>query len=143
MILWCGVAWRGVAWCGVVWCGAVRCGVVWCGVVWCGVVWCGVVWCGVVWCGVPKALLPEGNGWDVDPRVQVIGRAVCVSARCVLVCCCTAGTSAQSHLAGTALPTTAVSIAQRGNESSATGPQHFPPPLSCFPSSLLPSLAFL
>ena len=30
---------------------------------------------------------------------------MCLSARCVLVCCCTAGTSAQSHLAGTALPT--------------------------------------
>ena len=42
---------------------------------------------------------------------------------------------------------TAVSIAQRGNESSATGPPALPPPLppplSCFPSSLLPSLAFL
>ena len=38
---------------------------------------------------------------------------------------------------------TAVSIAQRGNESSATGPPAPPPPLSCFPSSLLPSLAFL
>ena len=62
---------------------------------------------GVVWCGVPKALLPQGNGLDVYPRVQVNGRAVCLSARCVLVCCCTAGTSAQSHLAGTALPTPA------------------------------------
>ena len=46
--------------------------------------WCGVVWCGVVWCGVPKALLPEGNGRDVYPRVQVNGRAVCVArAPCV------------------------------------------------------------
>ena len=94
-----------VVWCGVVWCGVVWCGVVWCGVVWCGVVWCGVVWCGVVWCGVPKALLPEGNGRDVYPRVQVNGRAVCLSVRCVLVCCCPAGTSAQSHLASAALPT--------------------------------------
>ena len=58
-----------------------------------------------MWCGVPKALLPEGNGRDVYPRVHVNGRAVCLSARCVLVCCCTAGTSAQSHLAGTTLPT--------------------------------------
>ena len=41
---------------------------------------------GVVWCGVPKALLPEGNGWDVYPRVQVNGRAVCVArAPCVSV----------------------------------------------------------
>ena len=46
---------------------------------WCGVVWCGVVWCGVVWCDVLKALLPEGNGRDVYPRVQVNGRAVCVA----------------------------------------------------------------
>ena len=37
-----------------------------------------------VWCGVPKALLPEGNGRDVYPRVQVNGRAVCVArAPCV------------------------------------------------------------
>ena len=64
-----------------------------------------VVRCGAVWCGVPKALLPEGNGRDVYPRVQVNRRAVCLSALCVLVCCCTAGTSAQSHLADAALPT--------------------------------------
>ena len=37
------------------------------------------------WCGVLKALLPEGNGRDVYPRVQVNGRAVCLSARCVLL----------------------------------------------------------
>ena len=43
-------------------------------------------WSGVVWCGVPKALLPEGNGRDVYPRVQVNGRAVCVAcALCVSV----------------------------------------------------------
>ena len=54
---------------------------------------------------MPKALLPEGNCWDVYPQVQVNGRAVCLSARCVLVCCCTAGTCAQSHLASIARPT--------------------------------------
>ena len=54
---------------------------------------------------MPKVLLPEGNGRDVYPRVQVNGRVVCLSARCVLVCCCTAGTCALSHLAGTVLPT--------------------------------------
>ena len=88
------------------------CGVVWCGVVWCGVVWCGVVWCGVVWCGVPKALLREGNGRDVYPRVQVNGRgAVCLSVRCVSKCALCASvllhsrTCAHSHLAGIALPT--------------------------------------
>ena len=43
------------------------------------------------WCGVPKALLQEGNGRDVYPRVQVHGRAVCISARSVLVCYRTAG----------------------------------------------------
>ena len=76
----------GVVWCGVVWCGVVWCGVVWCGVVWCGVVWCGVVWCGVVWCGVPKALLSEGNGRDVDPRVQVNGRGCVCGVRAVCKC---------------------------------------------------------
>ena len=124
-MVWCGVVWCGVVWCGVVWCGVVWCGVVWgrvawggvvwgtvgwggagwCGDVGYGVVWCGVVRCGVVWGGVPKALLPEGNGREVYPRVQVNGRAVCLSARCVLVCCCTAGTCALSHLAGAVLPT--------------------------------------
>ena len=59
---------------------------VWCGVVWCGVVWCGVVWCGVVWCGVPKALLPEGNGRDVYPRVQVNGRGCVCRVRTVCKC---------------------------------------------------------
>ena len=40
---------------------------------------------------------------------------------------------------------TAVSIAKRANESSATGPPTPPPPClwTCFPSYLLPSLAFL
>ena len=58
----------------------------WCGVVWCGVVWCGVVSCGVVWCGVPKALLPEGNGRDVYPRVQVNGRRCVCGVRAVCKC---------------------------------------------------------
>ena len=40
-----------------------------------------------------------------EQRVQVNGRAVCLSARCVLVCCCTAGTRALSHLAHTVLQT--------------------------------------
>ena len=66
---------------------------------------CGVVCCVLAWRGVPKALLPKGNGQDVYPRVQINGRAVCLSARCVLVCRCTAGTYALSHLAGTVLPT--------------------------------------
>ena len=92
-VVWCGVVsmgrgevWCGVVWCGVVWCGVVWCGVVWCGVVWCGVVWCGVVWCGVVWCGVPKALLPEGNGQDVYPRVHVNGRGCVCCVRAVCKC---------------------------------------------------------
>ena len=48
------------------------------------IVWCGVVWCGVVWCGVPKALLPNGKGRDVYPRVQVngLGCVCCVRAVC-------------------------------------------------------------
>ena len=41
---------------------------------------------GVVWCGVPKAMLEEGNGRDLHPRVQVYGGAVCVArATCVRV----------------------------------------------------------
>ena len=92
--------------CCVVLCCVVLCCVVLCCVVLCCVVLCCVVWCCVVLCCVvPKALLPEGNGRDVYPRVQVNGSAVCLSARCVLVCCCIAGTSAHSHLACTALPT--------------------------------------
>ena len=59
----------------------------------------------LVWQAVPKALLPKGSGRDVYPRVQVNRRAVCLSARCVLVCCCTVGTSARSHWARAALPT--------------------------------------
>ena len=52
-----------------------------------GAMVCGVVVCGVVVCGcVPKALLPEGNGRDVYPWVQVNGRAVCIAcALCVSV----------------------------------------------------------
>ena len=84
--VWCGVVLHGVVWFGVVWCGVVWCGLVWCGVVWCGVVWCGVVWCGVVWCGVPKALLPEGNGRDVYPGVQVNGRGCVCCVRAVCKC---------------------------------------------------------
>ena len=77
--------------CCVVLCCVVLCCVVLCCVVLCCVVLCCVVLCCVVLCCVvPKALLPEGNGRDVYPRVQVNGRAVCLSARCVLVCCCTA-----------------------------------------------------
>ena len=92
--------------CCVVLCCVVLCCVVLCCVVLCCVVLCCVVLCCVVLCCVvPKALLPEGNGRDVYPRVQVNRRAVCLSARCVLVCCCTAGTCAVLHLAGTVLPT--------------------------------------
>ena len=69
-----------------------------------GVLCCVVLCCAVLYYVVPKALLPEGNGRHVYPRVQVNGRAVCPSARCVLVCCCTAGTCAQSHLAGIVPP---------------------------------------
>ena len=50
----------------------------------CIVVSCSSVCCCVLLCDVPKALLPEGNGRDVYPRVQVNGRAVCIArALCV------------------------------------------------------------
>ena len=76
---WSGVEWSGVEWSGVEWS---------------GVEWCGVLYGGVLRVGVPKALLPKGNGRYVYPRPQENGRAVCLSAHCVLVCCCTVGTSA-------------------------------------------------
>ena len=82
-VLFCTVLCRAVLCC-IVRCGAVRC----CAVLCCSVL-CSVR--AVLCCIVPKALLPEGNGRDVHPRVQVNGRAVCLSARCVLGCCCTAG----------------------------------------------------
>ena len=44
------------------------------------------MWCGVVWCGVPKALLPEGKGRDVYPRVQVNGRGCVCCVRAVCKC---------------------------------------------------------
>ena len=60
---------------------------------------------GHVWCRVAKALLPQGNGADVYPRIHVNGRAVCLSTHCVLVCCCAPVTYALSHLDGNVLPT--------------------------------------
>ena len=49
-------------------------------------VWLANAWCDVAWCGVPKALLLEGNGRDVYPRVQVHVRDVCIArAPCVSV----------------------------------------------------------
>ena len=71
---------------GAVWCGVVRPSVVWCGVAWRGVAWRGVAWRGVAWCGVPKALLPEGNGRDVYPRVQVNGPGCVCGVRAVCKC---------------------------------------------------------
>ena len=128
-VVWCGVVWCGVVWCGVVWCGVVWCGVVWCGVVWCGVVWCGVVWCGVVWwggvgwggvgcggvgCGVVgwggvgcggvgwgvrRALLPNGNGWDVlHTEICKTGR-LCVQTRAAHRACLDGALRAQECVA--------------------------------------------
>ena len=73
--------------CCVVLCCVVLCCVVLCCVVLCCVVLCCVVSCCVMLCrDVPKALLPEGNGQGVYPRVQVNKRAVCVAcALCVSV----------------------------------------------------------
>ena len=73
--------------CRVVLCCVVLCCVVLCCVVLCCVVlWCGVVCCVVLCCVVLKALLPEGNGRDVYPRVRVNGRAVCIArAPCISV----------------------------------------------------------
>ena len=105
VVLCCVVLCCVVLCCDVLCCVALRCVALCCVALRCVALYCVVLRCVVLCCGVPKALLPEGNGRDVYPRVQVNGRAVCQSACCVLVCCCIAGTSVQSHLAGIALPT--------------------------------------
>ena len=46
-----------------------------------------VVWCGVVWCGVPKALLPNGNGWDALHTDNAKWEG-CVSKPALCVVCC-------------------------------------------------------
>ena len=74
--------------------GAVSCCVVLCRVVSCRVVSCHVVsclccvvlCCVVLCCVVPKALLPEGKGRDVYPRVQVNGRGCVCGVRAVCKC---------------------------------------------------------
>ena len=83
---------RCVVLCCVVLCCVVLCCVVLCCVVLCCVVLCCVVLscvvlcCVVLCCVVPKALLPQGNGQDVYPRVLVNGRAMCLArAACVSV----------------------------------------------------------
>ena len=92
---WVGLGWVGLGWVGLGWvvlCCVVLCCVVLCCVVLCCVVLCCVVLCCVVLCCVvPKALLPEGNGRDVYPRIQVNGWGCVCCVRCVLVCCCIAG----------------------------------------------------
>ena len=86
-MVWCGVVWCGVVWCGVVWCGVICCAVLCCVVLCCVcvvlclccvVLCCAVLCCVVLCCVGLKALLPEGNGRDVYPRLQVNGRAVCI-----------------------------------------------------------------
>ena len=84
-VLWWAILSCAVLHC-VVLCCVVLCCVVLCCVVLCCVVLCCVVLCCVVLCCVvPKALLPQGNGRDVYPRVQVNGRAVCI-ARAMCKC---------------------------------------------------------
>ena len=107
VVLCCGVVWCGVVWCGVVWC-VVLCCVVLCCVVLCCVVLCCVVLCcvvlrGVVWCAEGAVTrrqwlgcLPMGTG---KQEGCVSKCALCAS---VLLY---SRTSAQSHLAGIALPT--------------------------------------
>ena len=78
-----------------------------------GVVVCGVVsgavcvgfWCVGLWCVETYRRRHDHDGTDVYPLVQANGRAVCQSARCVLVCCCTVRTTATLHSAGATLLT--------------------------------------
>ena len=58
-----------------------------CLVLCCIVLCCVMLCCVVLCCVVPKALLPEGNGRDVYPRVQVngLGCVCCVRAVCKCV----------------------------------------------------------
>ena len=88
MPIFCCVVLCCVGLCCVVLCCVVLCCVVLCCVVLCCVVLCCVVLCCVVLCCVvPKALLPQGNGRDVYPWVQVNGRGcVCRVPRRVYVC---------------------------------------------------------
>ena len=59
-LLWSTIVWFQVAW------GAAVCCAIW---YFCDV-FVMLVWvCDVMWSGVPNALLPEGNGRDVYPRV--------------------------------------------------------------------------
>ena len=72
--------------CAVLCCAVLCCAVLCCAVLCCAVLCCAVLCCVVLCCVVPKALLPEGKGRDVYPRVQVNGRAVRVArAPCVSV----------------------------------------------------------
>ena len=71
----------------------------------CGVLQGGAVR-GVVWFGVPKALLPEGNGRDVYPRVQVNGRGCVCCMRAVCMCVGPGGErGSREDLVGTPLAT--------------------------------------
>ena len=101
-VVWCCVVLCCVVLCCVVLCCVVLCCVVLCCVVLCCVcvcvvlccvvlclclcLCCVVLCCVVLCCVVPKALLPEGNGRDVYPRVQVNGRGCVCCVRAVCMC---------------------------------------------------------
>ena len=73
--------------CAVLCCAVQLCAVLCCAVPCCAVLCCDVLCCVVVYCDVPKALLPNGKGRDVYPRVQVnwLGCVCCVRAVCKCV----------------------------------------------------------
>ena len=109
------------------------------------------VCCGVVWCGVPKALLPEGKGRNVYPRVRVNGRAVCVACALCVVCvrwssplCHFVAAAGPVRLGGAPAPALAAACWRRCLRAvpppppSASAPSHFGPdrlrcPLRCAP----------
>ena len=89
--------------------------------------WRDVVWCGAVRCGAPKALLPEGKGRDVYPRVQVNGRAV----RVVRALCASVHSTAESR----GMHWSACGLWQLTNfhrmEFNVPIPNSIPPPTRC------------
>ena len=75
-----------VLYCTALCCAALHCVLMCCAVLYCTALCCAVLCCAVLCCVVPKALLPEGNGRDVYPRVQVNGRGCVCRVRAVCKC---------------------------------------------------------
>ena len=87
IVLCCAVLCCAVLCCAVLRCAVLRCAALCCAALCCAVLCCAAVLrSAVLCCAVPKALLPEGNGRDVYPRVQVNGRGCVCCVRAVCMC---------------------------------------------------------